>query len=250
MIYLIRAGETDLYKIGYTSGKAKKRVKGLQTGCPHKLSVVRELEGNQEREKWLHKTFSKYRKEGEWFEFDEETLEKVHEKMVRQRPSEWKDLDIKCFRDMYEGFIRKTDSNDGTMANFIDLAILEIMSDRYDIAIQRLMEYQTLVHTGTRPKVMPELTERIWNSDKVSVSDALKDVLNESEREDFKLFCFLECYPVTSNNSTIKLYLEPKDEHKDEHKLKFINDNLELLREKVSKKVGRMIKTKLIKGEK
>ena len=68
MIYLIRAGETDLYKIGYTSGKAKKRVKGLQTGCPHKLSIVRVLQGDQEREKWLHKTFSKYRKEGEWFD--------------------------------------------------------------------------------------------------------------------------------------------------------------------------------------
>jgi hypothetical protein len=164
MIYLIRAGKTNLFKIGYTSGKAKDRAKGLQTGCPHKLSVVRELIGDQEREKWLHKTFSKYRTEGEWFEFNEETLEEVYEKMVYTGQSEWDIIEIESSRDMYETFIRGTDSTDGSMANFIDLAILEIMSNRYDIAIQRLMEYKTLVHTGTRLKIIPPLTERIWNS--------------------------------------------------------------------------------------
>ena len=31
MIYLVKAEETNLYKIGYTKGQVKNRVKGLQT---------------------------------------------------------------------------------------------------------------------------------------------------------------------------------------------------------------------------
>ena len=85
MIYLVKAEETNLYKIGYTGGKAKNRVKAMQTGCPHKLSIIKEVHGSQEREKWLHEAFSENRRQGEWFEFDEETIESVCEKMVVKR---------------------------------------------------------------------------------------------------------------------------------------------------------------------
>ena len=36
MIYLIRAEETNLYKIGYTANSPETRMESLQTGCPYK----------------------------------------------------------------------------------------------------------------------------------------------------------------------------------------------------------------------
>jgi len=165
MIYLVKAEGTNLYKIGYTAGKAEDRIKTMQTGCPHKLSIIEEVNGSQEKERWLHKTFSKNRKQGEWFEFNEETLEKVCDKMLttRLRPNE---ISTEEWRDMYERFVREYDSTDGTMESFIYLAILEIMCGNNDTAIQRLMEFKTLVFGGTRMTCVPKLIERIWNTEK------------------------------------------------------------------------------------
>ena len=89
MIYLVKAEGTNLYKIGYTGGKAKNRVKAMQTGCPYKLSIIKEVDGSQYREKLLHEAFLGKRKQGEWFEFDDETLEEVNLKMVTIQDSEW-----------------------------------------------------------------------------------------------------------------------------------------------------------------
>ena len=61
MIYLIKAEETNLYKIGYTAGTTESRIKTMQTGCPYELSIIKEVDGSLEKEKWLHKTFKKYR---------------------------------------------------------------------------------------------------------------------------------------------------------------------------------------------
>ena len=166
MIYLIRAEKTNLYKIGYTSGKAEDRVKALQTGCPHKISIVRELMGDQTREKRLHSIFSKYRKEGEWFEFDKETLKKVEDEMVFTTKEEWDAIEVESARSMYEDWVRTSDSSNGRTENLIDLGILEIMCGRYEVAIQRLLEFKGLVFCGTRLKIIPPLTEKIWNTDK------------------------------------------------------------------------------------
>ena len=89
MIYLVKAEGTNLYKIGYTGGKAKNRVKAMQTGCPYKLSIIKEVDGSQYREKLLHEAFLGKRKQGEWFEFDDETLEEVSVEMVTIQDSEW-----------------------------------------------------------------------------------------------------------------------------------------------------------------
>ena len=81
MVYLIRSGDTDMYKIGYTSGQIKKRMKSLQTGCPYPLSIVKVINDNQHKEKWLHEKFDMYRKHGEWFKLDNETLIDVCDSM-------------------------------------------------------------------------------------------------------------------------------------------------------------------------
>ena len=85
MIYLIKAEETNLYKIGYTAGTTEDRIKGLQTGCPYKLSTVIDVDGSLQKEKCLQKTFEKYKKQGEWFEFNEKTLKKVCEEMKTKK---------------------------------------------------------------------------------------------------------------------------------------------------------------------
>ena len=168
MIYLIRAEKTNLYKIGYTSGKVEDRVKGLQTGCPYKISVVRELMGDQAKEKRLHNVFSKFRKKGEWFEFDKETLKKVEDEMVSTTEEEWDIIKVESARNMYEDWVRTSDSSNGKTDNLIDLGILEIMCGRYEVAIQRLLEFKSLVFCGSRLKMIPPLTEKIWNTDKVN----------------------------------------------------------------------------------
>ena len=165
MIYLVRAGETNLYKIGYTGGQVKNRVKGLQTSCPHKLSITKEVDGSQSKERQLHEIFIDNRQQGEWFEFDEKTLEKVFNTMeesyihYQQESIE----DMKDWRDRYEGYIRKGDC---TMSDFIDLAIYEIILGRNDMAIQRLLEFNELVFTKAKLRDMPLLTERIWRKKK------------------------------------------------------------------------------------
>lgn len=69
-LYLIRLGQTQLYKIGI-SKNAKKRIKQLQTGCPHILSIenIYTSEKAFKIENVLHNTFS-HKKAGPDFEYD------------------------------------------------------------------------------------------------------------------------------------------------------------------------------------
>ena len=163
MIYLVNAKNTDLYKIGYTEGSVKVRIKALQTGCPHVLSIVEQCSGSIAHEQHLHQVFEDNRTHGEWFEFDKETLTKVIDTMTSATDTEKDIVEIKKFRDMYERFVRE-DSCDFKMHNFILLAILEIQLGNHDIAIQRLMEFKTMMFGGTRPSVMPELNDRIYRT--------------------------------------------------------------------------------------
>ena len=76
-IYLIKAQELNLYKIGF-SKSAQKRVKQLQTGCPYQLEIVSIYEPKKfpnKVEKVMHRSMSIYKKDedntelkGEWFD--------------------------------------------------------------------------------------------------------------------------------------------------------------------------------------
>lgn len=66
-IYVIRAGKTDLYKVGYAKDPAK-RLRELQTGNGHKLALLAMWPGDQQAERRIHGALAQYRREGEWFQ--------------------------------------------------------------------------------------------------------------------------------------------------------------------------------------
>lgn len=68
MIYILREGNTDNYKIGYTS-KRVPRLKGNQTGNPRRLITIATFDGDELKEAEIHRKLMQYRCEGgtEWF---------------------------------------------------------------------------------------------------------------------------------------------------------------------------------------
>ena len=83
LIYILNAENTNLYKIGITRRSVKKRISDLQTGSPNIIFEVYKYESEyaMKIEKMLHR-FYKYCKEyGEWFNFENISIEEVKEKM-------------------------------------------------------------------------------------------------------------------------------------------------------------------------
>lgn len=67
-VYFIGCDELRAVKIGYTSSSdASGRLASLQTGSPHKLSILAVVPGPDSLEKRLHREFSRSRLSGEWF---------------------------------------------------------------------------------------------------------------------------------------------------------------------------------------
>ena len=64
-VYIV--GFAGYVKIGFTSDRLEYRLSGIQTGCPEKIEVVREIPGNCAMEAALHRRFAKLRTYGEWF---------------------------------------------------------------------------------------------------------------------------------------------------------------------------------------
>ena len=71
-VYLIKTRDLEEYKIGFTKGDIKKRLKNLQTGCPSELVLVDcyESEYATKIESSLHYMLDPYRVNGEWFLLD------------------------------------------------------------------------------------------------------------------------------------------------------------------------------------
>jgi hypothetical protein len=76
MIYTIRAGDTDVVKIGFTEGDIEARVQGLQTGSAFRLRVEALLSGDRKMEKCLHEHFAEKRMCGEWFSLSKDDVQK------------------------------------------------------------------------------------------------------------------------------------------------------------------------------
>lgn len=73
-VYLINMVGTNNYKIGYTTRDVITRLNELQTGNPEALKLVSfyKTKNHTKLESWLHRKNKFKRKEGEWFEFDDE----------------------------------------------------------------------------------------------------------------------------------------------------------------------------------
>ena len=82
-LYMLRAGNTDYYKIG-VSININKRIEALQSGNPHKLTIY---ESVYTRERYLegiiHRKLKQYRVEGEWFHFDKDVIKTISLKRYR-----------------------------------------------------------------------------------------------------------------------------------------------------------------------
>ena len=79
IVYIIQCGETDHYKVGYTSTAVEERCRGLQTASPFKLNIVDEFASPKakEIEREVHAAFGDVRAEGEWFRLTDALLEDV-----------------------------------------------------------------------------------------------------------------------------------------------------------------------------
>ena len=76
-LYLLNAKGTCFYKIGITKKNIEKRISNLQTGCPYKLTLILEIEGNNDTEKELHNEYQNFKEHGEWFKFEDDEIKYV-----------------------------------------------------------------------------------------------------------------------------------------------------------------------------
>jgi hypothetical protein len=67
-VYLIRAGESGFVKIGHARNVAS-RMAGFQTAHYERLTLLRTWPGGQAEEAVLHRAFSEFRINGEWYRF-------------------------------------------------------------------------------------------------------------------------------------------------------------------------------------
>jgi ribosomal protein L40E len=77
-VYFISGpGSADPIKIGFTSGDAETRLKGIQTGSPVRLNVIATIESDYRLENQIHRKFAQHRLSGEWFSRAPEIMEYI-----------------------------------------------------------------------------------------------------------------------------------------------------------------------------
>lgn len=72
--YIIRAGDTEMVKIGWADKDVEARRQDLQSGHYEELVVIRVIEGEWGIEWAMHRRFAMNRTRGEWFHMDPEML--------------------------------------------------------------------------------------------------------------------------------------------------------------------------------
>jgi hypothetical protein len=87
-VYFVRAGATQMVKIGHTNRDVADRVRELQTSNPEPLSVICVVEGDETVEANYHRRYMQYwaKAQNEWFEFPEHIIEEIrHEQQWETR---------------------------------------------------------------------------------------------------------------------------------------------------------------------
>jgi hypothetical protein len=67
-VYFILCKTTGLVKCGVAL-RPKRRLAALQVGSPTLLELIADLDGNERRERAIHKRMAKHRAHGEWFHY-------------------------------------------------------------------------------------------------------------------------------------------------------------------------------------
>lgn len=83
IIYLLNVEGTNLYKIGITKNKVSKRLLNLQTGNPHIIHEIWNYESvlASRVERSIHRHYKYAKSHGEWFLFDNISIEDVKDKI-------------------------------------------------------------------------------------------------------------------------------------------------------------------------
>lgn len=78
-VYFVNAVGTDLFKVGFTAGDTRARIRSLQTACPYDLEVYDTIihPDAQAIEREIHQKLSGYHRRGEWFEVDRNVIDRV-----------------------------------------------------------------------------------------------------------------------------------------------------------------------------
>ena len=78
-IYVIRHGDTNMYKIGISKLTIQTRISAIQSGNPIKLNCIQQIYTPNAIiiEKKIHNIFSKNKIRGEWFELSDKNLLKI-----------------------------------------------------------------------------------------------------------------------------------------------------------------------------
>lgn len=86
-VYFVRAGSDGPVKIGFTAN-VEKRISELQTGCPHKLVLLRSVERDdaREHESELHEKLAHLRIDNsEWFRWHPDLQATIEDTVPKQR---------------------------------------------------------------------------------------------------------------------------------------------------------------------
>lgn len=83
-LYIIRAGDTDFYKIGRTRGGVGARCDQLQVGNHRALTIVAKFRTKhiKQLEKAVHAALDRLRGIGEWFELSRGALRDAQDKLL------------------------------------------------------------------------------------------------------------------------------------------------------------------------
>jgi len=92
-VYIIGNKDHNIYKIGISKDPTK-RLKGIQTGNPFKLSIIDTFKTNYAKqvESDYHELFEEYKLEGEWFSLDKEAFTETVLFLNRLKNKKYRDL--------------------------------------------------------------------------------------------------------------------------------------------------------------
>lgn len=81
-VYLVRRGDSDSHKIGFTRNEPRKRLMQLQTACDAPLSLIfkKYCENASLLEKMMQRSFSHKKKSGEWFDLSRDDVSDFKER--------------------------------------------------------------------------------------------------------------------------------------------------------------------------